>query len=73
MAAGLALADSGFDHQCVGSGRRDLSASRPEEAGGKGWPLAPALLLTIVITILVAGWLAKKNDIHEAAPVGDNS
>ncbi len=46
---------------------------RPEEAGGKGWPLAPALLLTIVVTILVAGWLAKKNDIHEAAPVGDNS
>ena len=47
---------------------------RPEDAGGRGWPLAPALILTLVITLLLAGWLAKSNETHEAAAaVGDNS
>jgi NADH-quinone oxidoreductase subunit H len=47
---------------------------RAVDEGGKGWPLAPAIILTLVITLLLAGWLAKRNETHEAAAaVGDNS
>lgn len=47
---------------------------RPVEEGGRGWPYAPAIVVMLVITLLIAGWLAKRNESHEAAAaVGDNS
>jgi NADH dehydrogenase len=43
-----------------------LYLHRSLEDGGKGWPLFPAIVLMIAITLLVAGWLAKRNETKPA-------
>lgn len=44
-----------------------LYLSRTAEDGGKGWALWSAVLLSTLITLVVAGWLAKKGE-HPPAP-----
>jgi NADH-quinone oxidoreductase subunit H len=43
-----------------------LYLHRSLEDGGKGWSLFPAIVLMIAITLLVAGWLAKRNETKPA-------
>src|ERR1039458_7711687 len=42
---------------------------RGPDSGGMGWNLWAAILLTTVITFLIAAWLAKKSDHPPAEPV----
>ncbi len=48
-----------------------LYLHRSADDGGKGWPLAAALVLTTAMTLLLAGWLAKKSDLREHVPAGE--
>ena len=43
-----------------------LYLHRTPEDGGKGWPLFPAIVLMIALTLLVAGLLAKRNETKPA-------
>jgi ABC-type Mn2+/Zn2+ transport system permease subunit len=48
-----------------------LYLHRSPDDGGKGWPLAAALALTTAITLLLAGWLAKKSEMRERIPAAE--
>jgi NADH-quinone oxidoreductase subunit H len=48
-----------------------LYLHRSPDDGGKGWPLAAALTLTTAITLLLAGWLAKKSEMRERIPAAE--
>jgi NADH-quinone oxidoreductase subunit H len=50
-----------------------LYLHRSPDDGGKGWPLAAALTLTTAITVLLAGWLAKKSEMRERIPAAERS
>jgi NADH-quinone oxidoreductase subunit H len=50
-----------------------LYLHRSPDDGGKGWPLAAALALTTAITVLLAGWLAKKSEMRERIPAAERS
>ena len=43
-----------------------LYLSRSPEDGGRGWPMLPAIVLTILATLAVAAWLAKRNETKPA-------